>query len=136
MDDCIDHGQKGMKAGYGNTYYHGQKTTCHRAAYCKHHGVTLASIAGKVVQHACDNPRCINPAHLVLGTQRTNIQDAVSKGRHPHGVTHGSAKMTPELAAGMRLLYMQGDISQRKLAELYGVSQKVVNLIVNNKAWV
>lgn len=69
--------------GYGvfETYPHGngkrQRTLAHRYAL----GLTGADIAEKVVRHACDNPRCVNPHHLTPGTQRENMHDAIRRGR-------------------------------------------------------
>lgn len=83
---CIDHGQKGNAFGYHQVYNpvkngKPRMVKLHRKVYCEHHGVELAEIAGKVVMHLCDNPRCIEPTHLRLGTQRDNMMDAVKKGR-------------------------------------------------------
>ena len=95
MTDCIDHGQvgkkvidrKNFKGGYGYTKraWGGKpKRTVklHRAVYCDYHGLSLDYIEGMVVRHICDNPRCINPLHLMLGTQQDNIDDMMERGRH------------------------------------------------------
>ena len=58
----------------------GKMVTEHRLVYAAIHGD--ASIEGKVVQHACDNPRCIRYSHLRLGTNADNVRDSVAKGRH------------------------------------------------------
>ena len=42
----------------------------------------MAKIKGKVICHKCDNPLCVNPAHLEVGTQKKNIRDCVKRGRH------------------------------------------------------
>lgn len=85
MSSCIDHGQVGTGLGYGSARYPtlkvGGSVRMHRATYCLANGLELKDIAGLVVMHTCDNPRCINPEHLVLGTQKDNMLDMRNKGR-------------------------------------------------------
>jgi hypothetical protein len=68
--------------GYGLFRVRGKTRLAHRVAFAIEHGYTPA---GMVVMHRCDNPPCVNPDHLVLGTQRGNMQDAVAKGRSRNG---------------------------------------------------
>jgi hypothetical protein len=71
----------------------GKRHYVHRLAYCEAHAIDIEDIVGQVVMHTCDNPACINPEHLRLGTQADNLADMLSKGRHasahrthcPHG---------------------------------------------------
>ncbi len=65
------------EAGYG-TVGTGRRYYVHRVVYEHHHG---AIPDGMVVRHACDNPPCCNPAHLSIGTQQDNAQDASRRGR-------------------------------------------------------
>jgi hypothetical protein len=71
-DECIDHQQKGGKEGYG----HIQGQRLHRIVFNFYNG-----FLPEVVMHICDNPRCINPKHLVAGTWALNNKDRASKGR-------------------------------------------------------
>jgi hypothetical protein len=56
-------------------------TALHRLVYVHHNGLLLEDIANQVVRHTCDNPRCVNPMHLVLGTRADNNRDRAERGR-------------------------------------------------------
>lgn len=65
--------------GYGVFHLDGKHVRAHRAAWTMHHGRPIP--AGHVVRHTCDEPLCVNPAHLLLGTPDLNRQDRVERGR-------------------------------------------------------
>ena len=68
--------------GYGNFNVGGKFERAHRIAYC----LSIGEVpAGLFVLHHCDNPSCVNPKHLFLGTQKDNMQDCLKKGRFPVG---------------------------------------------------
>ena len=78
MSECvIFQGTKSDK-GYGRVWHNGKMVRAHRLAYETHVGPIPK---GMFVCHRCDNPPCINPEHLFLGTTTDNIRDAVAKGR-------------------------------------------------------
>ena len=90
---------------------------------------------GMFVCHHCDNPACVNPIHLFLGTPADNIADAVSKGRIHKGERCWQAKLTEEQVRSIRVRYVAGGVTQQELADEYGVSQTAVGLIVRHKNW-
>jgi hypothetical protein len=103
--------------------------------------------AGQVVRHRCDQPWCVNPAHLVLGTQADNLHDMFSRGRQVttprNGVNNGRARFTPAQVAEMRQTYWttrqaprgHGRISTLQLATRYRTSRSHMYRIVTGQAW-
>ncbi len=81
-DECWLFTGRKNEDGYGQIGYHGQNTSAHRVSYIFEKGEIPK---GFVVMHTCDNPPCVNPRHLKLGTQQQNIEDMVKKGRHRNG---------------------------------------------------
>lgn len=85
-------------------------------------GRTLAQ--ADCVLHKCDNPFCVNPNHLFIGTKKDNAQDMVQKGRNyvpPHGLT----KLTPEAVVDIRAQVARG-VQKKTLAVLYGVTPTAI----------
>ena len=89
---------------------------------------------GFLVCHSCDNPACVNPKHLWLGTPKQNTQDAVNKKRMAHGENNGSAKLTEKKVIKIRKLVSKGN-TQSAVAKKFGVHYSTVSLIVLNKHW-
>lgn len=80
---------------------------------------------GMVVCHRCDNPPCVRPDHLFLGTQADNVRDAYAKGRRGY-------ILSPEAQAEIKRIYRTGSRKQSDLATEYGVSQTTISRIVRS----
>jgi hypothetical protein len=109
------------------------KKLAHRLAW----QLTCGSIPqGKCVLHRCDNPKCVNPAHLFLGSQQDNIDDMVSKGRHgdARGVNNGRSKLTEQDVLTVRSLSEQG-INQLVIAAKFNVHRSAIYKIASRKTW-
>lgn len=87
------------------------------------------------VCHTCDNRRCVNPAHLFLGTHQDNIADMVAKDRHVKGGRRLNTKVTPELVREIRSRYAGGGVTQDELAEQYGYARNLIQRLLTRKTW-
>ena len=92
---------------------------------------------GLMVLHTCDNPSCVNPEHLFLGTNQDNMDDKVSKNRQSklNGKDNGRAKLDMDDVKQMRDDYESGKFSYRELVNKYKISQTQVARIVKNESW-
>lgn len=86
---------------------------------------------GMVLCHRCDNPPCVNPTHLFVGTIADNMRDMARKGRF----SRSQAKLTPELVREIRSRYIPRRVSLTMLAAQYGVSFQLISLVVNRRIW-
>lgn len=92
---------------------------------------------GKCACHHCDNPKCVNPSHLFIGTMMDNTRDMIRKGRNrpTKGEDNGGCTTPLSTVLALRKEYVPGIISQKHLAEKYNVTQNTVCLIVNRYSW-
>lgn len=107
------------KAGYGTLKVEGHHIYAHRAAYAAWIGKIPA---GKLVCHHCDNPRCLNPAHLFLGTHKDNTADAIRKGRFYQHRMPRARKFDPVEAARLR----ESGKTYKQIAVAVGCSETYV----------
>jgi DNA-binding XRE family transcriptional regulator len=91
--------------------------------------------AGMMVLHECDNPACVNPAHLRLGTAAENSQDMVQKNRSSRGERHCHAKLTLADVLLIRQLHTTYQHTQQELAALFGVARTTISSIVTGRNW-
>lgn len=128
--DCIEHTTRGNRKGYGSARFEGQSRLAHRVAYCKHHNLSYKDIEGQVVRHKCDNPRCINPLHLELGTQADNVRDMQERNRIAKGERHGMS-LHDDNKVKLVLSMRNSGMTQRAIAAEVGMSQANVCKILN-----
>jgi hypothetical protein len=111
-----------------------------RWVYIQHYGLKQEDIAGLVVRHTCDNGHCVNPYHLVLGSQMDNVQDSIDRDRHSAGERHGCAKVTESIVREIRAKYVRGESrwrpgNRKELEREYGLSRSQISAIVSGKRW-
>lgn len=124
-----------------------RKVLAHRLAYELTYGPIPkdGSYHGVCVLHSCDNPICVRPSHLFLGTNHDNVLDKMKKGRHPRARPKKPARMPKEQNPNARLSehqikeirkrYARGGITQAELAKEYGVVQPHISRIVREISW-
>lgn len=126
MADCIEYPGYRTRDGHTKLRFMGKIVSGHRLSYCASRKVTLESIKDLVVRHTCDNAGCVNPEHLVIGTQLDNIKDRQERKRQAVKVPH-------EALGAIRERYGAGGITQKELGLEYGVHASQISLIVNFK---
>lgn len=106
--------------------------TAHRFSYLLAYGEFDRSL---LVLHKCDNPPCVNPDHLFLGTPDDNMQDAVKKDRFPRGVKRKGAILNWDDVFFLRHLYWAERKTRRELGKFFGVSSVTAENIAKHKKW-
>jgi hypothetical protein len=120
------------KDGYGIIGYKMKKCRAHRISYLLFRGKIPLNIC---VCHKCDNPSCVNPNHLFLGTNQDNHTDAMNKERHSRGESNGMSKLTESAVVSIRLAYKKGNETLKSLADKYSVSITLIWYIIYRKNW-
>lgn len=120
------------QTGRGLFTINGQRMQASRASWVLNFGEIPM---GAYVCHKCDNPRCVNPDHLFLGTHQDNMTDCKNKRRNSFGERHGRAKLTEADVLSMFSMMGKRYFEQREIAKHFGISAAMVNLIVKNKKW-
>lgn len=137
MPKCIEHNQYKGKQRYGITSYGGVTTGSHRHAYCFARGVPITHIKDAVVRHTCDNKRCINPQHLVLGTSQDNSTDMVNRGRSLRGEQHKRVVLTEDNVRYIREHVVPNckKWGYAALGRMFGVTGEAVSYAARGKNW-
>lgn len=129
-DDCVIWPGSVDTRGYGHVHRRGRIIRAHRAAY----EIAVGPITeGLYVLHRCDNRRCINPAHLFVGTHAENMADMVAKGRanRPVGEENGRSVLTLSEVERIR----NDPRGTRTIAKDYAVSRSAIQRIKTGRAW-
>ena len=131
-DECWEWQAYRIPKGYGQFRLDGRNRLAHRVAW----EIVAGPIpAGMQVCHRCDNPACVNFAHLFLDTPADNTADMVAKGRALVGEDHPQAINDEAAVLKMRELWSTGQRSPAELAREFGVTQSTVLDIVYGRSW-
>jgi hypothetical protein len=90
---------------------------------------------GMCILHRCDNPPCLNPSHLWIGTQAQNVQDMRSKGRERHRGAKGEAHLGSKLTTEKVLKIRQDPRTEVAIAAEYGVNRATIGSIRRRENW-
>ena len=136
MTECILWSGFRNPQGYGQTKIGGRTYLAHRAAYAESRGLDVATMGGHVI-HSCDNPPCINPAHLTLATHAINMADKVRKGRQACGTKHAHSKLTEAQVLEIRRRFQPGCPVNggSALGREFGVAHSQVSRAARAKSW-
>lgn len=132
--ECISHTKD--TCGYTRIRYNGKHERLFRVLYQIKNGNIPK---GLVLRHTCDNPSCCNVAHLVLGTQKDNVQDMIERGRskskNPKPSVRGCKNGNNILNENQVKEIYLSKCGYRKLSKQYGVSSITIMLIKKQKMW-
>jgi len=131
------------RRGYGKILANGKHVRAHRLSWELHFGPVPS---GMIVCHHCDNPACVRPDHLFLGTHAHNAADRNRKGRTSRGSDtapknpmrgewHLNAVFKNADIIRIRERYAAGGISQQTIADHYGVLQSTISSIITRRTW-
>lgn len=135
--ECWEWQRSRNQHGYGTLTVKGRRAYAHRLAYELAKGPIPL---GMHILHECDNPRCINPDHLIAGTQSKNMADCHARGRsripspRMRGESNGSAKLSQKQVDAIRDGLAAG-VTQKQLATRFGVSQTLISRINTGRIW-
>jgi HNH endonuclease len=152
--DCWEWQGKRLHFGHGRFHFFSgydsarkKEQRAHRFSYMLHRGEIPK---GLNVLHHCDNPPCVNPDHLFIGTNGDNNKDRARKGRTPkgsqhfshtkpecvrRGESHGCHKLTDEQVVEIRNKYIPRVVTIPTLRDEYGVTYSTIQKIVQRKTW-
>lgn len=122
--------------GYGNFFLNGRYEVAHRASWLIYKGEIPS---GYLVCHRCDNPSCVNPDHLFLGTPKENMEDMKEKGRAKGiaagGENHPVSKLSDGDVIKMRRMRNKSGLTLQRIADHFCVSAATVSLVCRRKIW-
>lgn len=133
-DGCWGWAGDKTKSGYGVISHEGKRGYAHRASWELEHGPIPA---GMEICHHCDNPPCVRPDHLFIGTHADNMRDMWAKGRwHPpvaRGEDHPGARLTAVQVAEIRGL--DRSIPCAVVGRMFGISSGYAGHLRRGKGW-
>lgn len=138
LEECVDKtGANGCwewtektqcHGGYGRfSFGRGNLVRAHRLAYALANGPIADEL---VIRHQCDNPKCCNPSHLIVGTQLENVRDAISRGRNSPPPVHRGSSHPKATLSDQQIRDIRAEAgTYTALSQKYHVSVKTISRI-------
>lgn len=120
------------KDGYGSVWFQGKQCRAPRVAWVLATGSPIPD--GQMIRHRCDNPPCVNPTHLELGTSQQNDHDRVERQRAARGPGNSSTKLTEAAVRTIRSDVASG-MTHRATAARHQVTKATVTSIIAGRIW-
>ena len=124
---CLLWSKSTNQYGYGRVQHSGRLWSTHRLAWCLSRGLKEVPYDCQVL-HRCDTPPCIQPSHLMLGDISMNMRDMMHKSRSSHSASY-------EKVEAVRAAHRNEQVTQKELAERFGLSVYQVHRIVRGKTF-
>lgn len=120
------------RGNYGHFRLGKKMVSAHRVIWEEIHGPIPSNMR---VCHACNNPSCVNPAHLYLDTHSSNMNKMSDMGRLAKGVRHGNAKLTDQKVQQIHEMKSSGKYSNSEIAKTFGVTSETISKVLTGKRW-
>jgi HNH endonuclease len=119
---------------YGRFYYDGWDQPAHRVAYILANGPVDPKL---LACHSCDQPSCVNPSHIFMGTQKQNMEDCKKKGRFAThiGEANPRARLTNAQVIQIRKLFDSGLYTRRALIKMYKIPASTLDNVIYRINW-
>lgn len=140
-NECWEWHKNNDRNGYGRVQ--DRKTTKEAWKYYAVHRKSFEVFKGEIpkglfVLHTCDNPKCYNPDHLWIGTQKDNMADCKVKGRHKNAILRGTqchkAKLSEDDVREIRRMASKG-MRECEIVEYFPVNDRSIGMIIRKETW-
>ncbi len=133
-DDCWEHSYAPDKNGYATIYINYQKYRLSRFIYEYHYQEDIPK--NMLICHSCDNPKCVNPKHLFIGSHKDNMKDMVNKNRQAKGENQGTSKLTTIEVETILLDCLNNKFNNMsEVSRCYKVSVQQITRILEGESW-
>lgn len=128
VNDCLIWTGSRDRKGYGFVILNGKQIFAHRLSYEAHNGNIPI---GMLIRHSCDNPSCVKPSHLSIGTHKDNSDDCIARGRNAIGERNGCSVLKENDIRFIR----NSNLTNVQLADKFSVNVSTIKNVKSRKTW-